>query len=132
MLTIRTVSFIVSLLYLLLSYISCFFFPYLPNVKCFSNRKFILNFLAHLSVHQIPLDRAFPEKNCTAPPLHLLRISIILKLTPWISSQIYPSGVTVNFPFFCIDPLEIHVFSSISGEPPGIQTTFTLPPGIFH
>ena len=36
--------------------------------------------------------------------LYLLRISIFLKLTPWISSQIYRDPPSWNFPFFCIDP----------------------------
>ena len=56
---------------------------------------------------------AFPEKSW----IPLLRIPIFLKLTPWIYSQIYR------------DPLE---FSIILVYPPGIPTTFTLPPGIFH
>ena len=66
-----------------------------------------------------------------APPL--LRISIFLNFTPWISSQIYrdPPGI-FNFFFALTPPLEIHVFSSIFGAPPGIPTTFPLPPGFFH
>ena len=38
-----------------------------------------------------------------------------------------------NFLFFCIDPPGKSIFfSSIFGVPPGIPTTFTLLPGIFH
>ena len=49
----------------------------------------------------------------------LLKISISLKFTPWISSQIYrePPGV---FHFFALPTLEIYVFSSIFGVPPWI------------
>ena len=58
------------------------------------------------------------------------RISIFLKLTPWISSPFYHDDFSL---FFCIDPpgnsrflLKFSFFSY------GIPTTFTLPPGVFH
>ena len=49
---------------------------------------------------------AFPEKNFYPHPL--LGISIFLKLTPWISSQIYRDPLE----FFALTPLEIHVSPS--------------------
>ena len=52
----------------------------------------------------------FQKKNC---PLTLLRISILFKLTPWISIQIYRDAAGI----FSLTPLEIHVFSSIFGLP---------------
>ena len=50
------------------------------------------------------------KKNCTPP-------GFPVKFT----------ATSLEFPIFCIDPLEIRVFSSIFGLPPGIPTTFILP-----
>ena len=64
------------------------------------------------------------------PPL--LRISIFLKLTPWISSQIYrdPPGI---FYFFALTPLENpYFFPQSLVYPLEFQRLLLYPPGIFH
>ena len=62
---------------------------------------------------------AFPEKNCT--PCW----GFFWSWPPWISSQIY------RIFFLHWQPWKTNVFSSSFGVPPGIQTTFTLPPWNF-
>ena len=53
-----------------------------------------------------------------------------LKLTPWISSQIYCDVTPLEFSiFFASTSLNIHVFSQFLVYPPGIPTT--LPPWSF-
>ena len=89
------------------------------------NNKFVrppFYFLLQNSTHydlQVILWLGFSRKKSYPSP-SLLRISIFLKLTTQISWQIYR------------DPLGNPHFFSIFGLPPGIPTTFTLPPRIFH
>ena len=53
---------------------------------------------------------AFPEKNCTPSPPPYFEDTWIL---------LWPlSGISENFPFSYIDPLEFHVFFSNFGKPP--------------
>ena len=90
--------------------------------KCFAKFFVVNSNLIHRGGIMYPRMQRFPfytvhyhiglfQKKIVPP---VLRISIFLKFTPWISSQIYrdPPGVF--------------------GLPPGIPTTFSLPPGIFH
>ena len=59
--------------------------------------------------------------------LYLLRISIFLKLTPWISSQIYRDPPPGIFHFFALTPLEIHFFPQFLVYPLEFQRLNSTP-----
>ena len=67
---------------------------------------------------------AVPEKNCTTPVEDINFYDVDPLGFPVNSNVQWPPW---NFPFFCIDALEIHVFSLIFGLPV-IPITFTLHP----
>ena len=69
----------------------------------------------------------FPEKYCSL----LLRISFFLKWTPWISSQYYDDPLEF-FNFLHLPFWESSFFPQILTYPPGIPTTFNIPPGNFY
>ena len=71
----------------------------------------------HILINSVDLLLGFFQKK-TVPPV--LRVSIFLKLNPRISSQLYNDPLEF-FYFFALNPLAVDI-------PPGIPTTFTLPP----